>query len=801
MDARKRKGKRLAMMMLVLALSMIYAAIPAAASGSIYYVSTTGNDSNPGSSVSPFLTVAHAVSVVGPGDTIIVKSGTYHESVNLGSLSGTATDYITIKSEVPGGAYIDTTSLGSGYNLEPFLGAPSYIEINGFELSSGANSAGIHLDGGHHTKVYNNIIHNTGASGIQLDHGDYRFIENNIVYNTAYYMYFAGSGISLWQAHASDSNSGYHNIIRNNISYSNNNLSGTAETDGNGIIFDDSRNTQNGSTLGAYTGSTLIEDNLTYDNGGRGIEVYLSDNVTVRNNTAYKNSTRNDSSTWRGEFYVVNSSNVTVANNVAVTDSSTHSDNRAILIGRYGGDAMTNVIWRNNLTYDTYDPGDPSYKRDTASTEVPTTAHGNILGEDPLFVDAANADFRLTSCSPAINAGTSSYGSSSDDLDGNSRTIGSAVDMGAYEFQSEVTGSCTGGGNTYNENFNDDLAQGWTLDDGGAVSNSLLNVQYWYGDYSLNTYGGMSFSSYSYQVNVRPYAQSVWNKAQVYFNYQDSNNYDFVEMDGGAPNGMYLKKMVGGTESTIATYSGGYSTYNQWTTLHIASDSDGSITVTATQSGNETTLFTATDTTFTSGKIGVGGWNVGADFDNIVVQYEDGEELPLPPDPTPSSTPLPGEQTIFTNQVPAGEYNDTTSYELGTLFQANFDGKITKVRIYTGASEGGIHQVRIWNAEGTLLAGPYSWNIASGTAGWKEYDIPDLAIGADTDYIVAVSTSSDYYYSSMSGTFNSPIINGNLITYIGSGLFGTTPGDMPSSSYHNSGYFRDIVFEADIPEE
>ncbi len=322
MDSRKSVGKRVTVLLLFLALGMIYAAIPAAASGSTYYVSTTGNDGNPGSSGSPFLTIAHAVGLVGPGDTIVVKSGTYHESVDLGSLSGTDSDYITIKSEVPGGAYIDTTSLGSGYDLEPFRGAPSYIEINGFELSSGANSAGVRFDGGHHTKVYNNTIHDTGASGIQLDHGDYRFIENNTIYNCAYSMYFAGSGISIWQAHASDNASGFHNIIRNNISYSNDNLPGTAETDGNGIIFDDSRNTQNGSTLGAYAASTLIENNLTYDNGGRGIEVYISDNVTVRNNTAYKNSTRDDGATWRGEFYVVNSSNVTMANNIAVADSS-----------------------------------------------------------------------------------------------------------------------------------------------------------------------------------------------------------------------------------------------------------------------------------------------------------------------------------------------------------------------------------------------------------------------------------------------------------------------------------------------
>lgn len=595
MYATKGIGKRLMAICMVLTLGMACMAFPASAAGNTYYVGVGGNDGNSGTSSAPFQTIAHAVSIVGPGDTIVVKNGTYHESVDLGSLSGSASAYITIKAQNPGGAYIDTTSLGSGYNLEPFRGSPSYVKIDGFELSAGANSAGVQFDYGHHTIVSNNIIHDTGASGIQLNHGDYRIIENNIIYHCAYYMGSAGSGISIWQAYASDSASGFHNMIRNNISYENDNLAGTAQTDGNGIIFDDSRNTQNGSTLGAYTGSTLIENNVTYGNGGRGIEVLLSDNVTVRNNTAYKNSTRNDGSTWRGELYVANSSNVTFANNIAVADSSVNSYNNAILIGKYGSDPMTNVLWRNNLTYDTNNPGSASYHVDTAATEVPTSANGNVLGQNPVFVNAGNANFRLQSTSPAINAGTNVYGLASNDLDGNARVYGSIVDLGAYELQSAPTGGSGGG-------------------------------------------------------------------------------------------------------------------------------------------------------------------------------------------------------TIFTTQLPANTYNDGASYELGTKFKANVAGKITKVRIYAGASEGGVHYVRIWNANGTLLAGPYSWTISSGTAGWKEYDMPDLSISANTDYIVSVSTSSDYYYVATNGGFNSPINNGNLITYTGSGLYNTTLGSIPNTAYNNTNYFRDVVF-------
>ena len=54
--------------------------------------------------------------------------------------------------------------------------------------------------------------------------------------------------------------------------------------------MDDFHNSQNGSAAGNYPFTTLVENNLVYGNGGKGIQVFLSDNVTIRNNTAYFNN-------------------------------------------------------------------------------------------------------------------------------------------------------------------------------------------------------------------------------------------------------------------------------------------------------------------------------------------------------------------------------------------------------------------------------------------------------------------------------------------------------------------------------
>jgi hypothetical protein len=70
--------------------------------------------------------------------------------------------------------------------------------------------------------------------------------------------------------------------------------------------------------------------------------------------------------------------------------------------------------------------------------------NGIVLNGDPLFVDTANGDYRLSFCSPAINMGSNACYSPDSlpdlsgittDLDGNPRIHDGIVDLGAYEFQ------------------------------------------------------------------------------------------------------------------------------------------------------------------------------------------------------------------------------------------------------------------------------------------------------------------------------------------------------------------------------
>jgi predicted outer membrane repeat protein len=60
---------------------------------------------------------------------------------------------------------------------------------------------------------------------------------------------------------------------------------------------------------------------------------------------------------------------------------------------------------------------------------------GNIYGEDPLFEDVLNHNFRLTETSPAVNSGNNSLVTSALDFDKDNRIFQNFVDLGAFERQ------------------------------------------------------------------------------------------------------------------------------------------------------------------------------------------------------------------------------------------------------------------------------------------------------------------------------------------------------------------------------
>ena len=138
-----------------------------AQSGSTYYVSKSGRDSNSGSFTAPWLTIQHAANAVTGGATVYVESGVYTESVNFPA-SGTASNYITFTNYPGQTATIDGTGLSvSGTQGLVNIVNQSYITVSGFEIrnyttsSSGPTPTGIWVTGsGSGVQLLNNLVHN-----------------------------------------------------------------------------------------------------------------------------------------------------------------------------------------------------------------------------------------------------------------------------------------------------------------------------------------------------------------------------------------------------------------------------------------------------------------------------------------------------------------------------------------------------------------------------------------------------------------------------------------------------------------
>ncbi len=79
-----------------------------------YYVSEQGNDANPGTQSSPWRNINYAASQALPGDTVLVRGGTYYEEIRT-YRSGTAGNRITFKAYPNETPIVDGTAPVSGW--------------------------------------------------------------------------------------------------------------------------------------------------------------------------------------------------------------------------------------------------------------------------------------------------------------------------------------------------------------------------------------------------------------------------------------------------------------------------------------------------------------------------------------------------------------------------------------------------------------------------------------------------------------------------------------------------------------
>jgi hypothetical protein len=136
-------------------------------SNSSFYVSKTGNDSNPGTQTAPWRTIQHAADTVRAGSTVNVRGGIYEERVSI-MVSGNAADgYITFRSYPGETAILDAEHLApDGRSGILTIHNKSYVRIEGFEVRNYRTAErrltplGISVMGaGSHIELLKNNVH------------------------------------------------------------------------------------------------------------------------------------------------------------------------------------------------------------------------------------------------------------------------------------------------------------------------------------------------------------------------------------------------------------------------------------------------------------------------------------------------------------------------------------------------------------------------------------------------------------------------------------------------------------------
>ena len=300
------------------AVALLLTVLASAAQSATFYVSAYGGrDDQAGSAARPWRTLKHATAELRPGDRLVVRAGRYREPLTL-SASGLPDRPITVIGE--GRALIEAE--GDAVSL-----TGSYLDVEGLEAHSYGWGSAIALGkSNHHVRVAHNVARDSACGGIAAVETDYLVIEANRVFGNARRAPWQCSGISIYQADAADDRAGFHNVIRGNVVYDNMNVfvddavshSDGRTTDGNGIIIDDFDHQQPGSKAPPYRAATLIEGNVTFDNGGRGIHVFKSRNVVVVHNVAYHDLKDAKLQRPAGELSAAFSQNVIFLDDIAV---------------------------------------------------------------------------------------------------------------------------------------------------------------------------------------------------------------------------------------------------------------------------------------------------------------------------------------------------------------------------------------------------------------------------------------------------------------------------------------------------
>jgi parallel beta-helix repeat protein len=363
-------------------------------------------DVNNAAPSAPFVTwataaksIQDAIDACSAGDVVVVTNGTYQEGgrVVYGALTNrvAVNKPVTVQS-VNGPA----VTIIQGAVFPPFFVSDSAVRC--VYLTNGASLSGFTLRYGS-TRAAGDVYLEQSGGGLWCESVTENVVSNCIVSDNLAKSFGGGAMYGTLNA---------CQVLRNSLS------------GGGGGVYVSTLNdctlAGNSSTRGlgggAYYASLnrcVLTNNTAGYYGGAAYDSTLTNCVVIGNSAA-------DSG---GGIYFGSANNCTIVSNSATF---------------YGGgvciaDIENSIVYYNDAQYGSSNhyESSPLY----CCTSPLYTPDDRNFTNAPLFVNFPAGNLRLQSNSPCINAGYSSYIHDPVDLDGNPRIAGSAVDLGAYEYQ------------------------------------------------------------------------------------------------------------------------------------------------------------------------------------------------------------------------------------------------------------------------------------------------------------------------------------------------------------------------------
>jgi hypothetical protein len=333
-----------------------------------FYVSKTGNDSNPGTQTSPWRTIQHAADTVRAGSTVNVRGGIYEERVTI-KASGNATDgYITFRSYPGETAVLDAQHLSpNGRSGILNIQNKSYVRIEGLEIRNYRTAdrqltpLGISVIGaGSHIELLKNNVHHIEQTFDGRDapgHGANAF--GIAVYGTDAKTPISELVIDGNEVHHLKTGSSESLVVNGNVT--NFRITHNVVHDNNNIGIDAigfERTAPDPAVDQARDG--VISGNLVY-------------NITSRGNPAYRNDESSDG------IYVDGGTRILIEQNVI------HDVDFGIELASEHKDRSTSYITaRNNLVYHNHTAGVSigGYDPERGHTEHCTVVNNTLYDND-----------------------------------------------------------------------------------------------------------------------------------------------------------------------------------------------------------------------------------------------------------------------------------------------------------------------------------------------------------------------------------------------------------------------------------